>query len=171
MKFRKKNSKNGFTLVELMIVMSIVVIISTILIPQFEFTILKAHHAKAKGTLAAARTCVNMAFTDRNEYLYKDQEGSFVKLADTILPKYIDKYPLPVLKDPFPLHGLIIGQFDVTAQNCLALGKDLYITNRFLDPDTELSTINAIYVYNNMEGSLIIANVNTDTGGNMYGSW
>lgn len=67
MKKMLKN-KNGFTLIELMIVVAIIGILAAIAIPNFMNYQCKAKQSEAKNTLGALRTSQEAYFAENSEY-------------------------------------------------------------------------------------------------------
>jgi prepilin-type N-terminal cleavage/methylation domain-containing protein len=80
--------RNGFTLIELMIVVAIIGILASIAIPKFAELIRKSNEGKSKGNLGAIRSALSI--------YYADNEGSYPTdhlEALTQNGKYIDKLP------------------------------------------------------------------------------
>ncbi len=88
-----KNSKKGFTLIELMIVVAIIGILAAIAIPKFADLINKSKEGATKGALSSVRSAINVYYGD-NEGWYPtygdDSEEAFVT---AITPKYINAMP------------------------------------------------------------------------------
>ncbi|HOI42492.1 MAG TPA: prepilin-type N-terminal cleavage/methylation domain-containing protein, partial [Elusimicrobiales bacterium] len=64
-----KNSKKGFTLIELMIVVAIIGILAAIAIPKFADLINKSKEGATKGALSSVRSAINVYYGD-NEGWY-----------------------------------------------------------------------------------------------------
>jgi general secretion pathway protein G len=79
--------KIGFTLVELMIVVSIIGILASIAIPQFADMIRKSQEGATKGSLGAVRSALNI--------YYADMEGQYPSnlYALTSTGKYLTAFP------------------------------------------------------------------------------
>jgi general secretion pathway protein G len=83
----------GFTLIELMIVVSIIAILASIAIPKFASLIRKAKEGSTKGSLGALRSAMSI--------YYSDNEGQFPQTlaAFTVNAKYMNLIPLLRLPD------------------------------------------------------------------------
>ena len=87
MKKLKELSKNGFTLIELMIVVAIIGILAAIAIPKFAELIRKSNEGASKGNLGALRSAMSI--------YYGDMEGAYpaTMTALTIGGKYMTVLP------------------------------------------------------------------------------
>lgn len=86
--------QNGFTLIELTIVIAILGLIASIAIPKVSDLIIKAQEGSVRGKLGALRSAINI--------YYADQEGSYpVYIEDSLPGFYIDDIPplyIPAVK-------------------------------------------------------------------------
>ncbi|MFH1380361.1 MAG: prepilin-type N-terminal cleavage/methylation domain-containing protein [bacterium] len=85
------NKNNGFTLIELMIVVVIISILASIAIPKFVNLVHKANEGKTKGCLGALRSATVIYYADNQGFptgLYAD-DNALANLA----PKYIGNIP------------------------------------------------------------------------------
>ncbi|MFA6031250.1 MAG: type II secretion system protein [Elusimicrobiota bacterium] len=82
-----RNSKRGFTLIELMIVVAIIGILAAIAIPKFAELIRKSNEGATKGNLGAVRSALSI--------YYGDMEGQYPNTPDalTINGKYMSAMP------------------------------------------------------------------------------
>lgn len=91
-----KNSKKGFTLIELMIVVAIIGILAAIAIPKFADLINKSKEGATKGALASVRSSINVYYGD-NEGWYPAGPAAAASatsiLAASLTPKYINAIP------------------------------------------------------------------------------
>ena len=81
--------KKGFTLVEILIVMTIIGILLSIVIPQYQNSIIKAKEAVLKENLFQIRDSISKYYRDKNKYP--------VSLEDLVVAKYLRSVPV----DPF----------------------------------------------------------------------
>lgn len=72
----KRKNKNGFTLVELMIVVAIVGILAAIAIPSYQDSVKKSRRADAKGALLNFANSMERHFTEVNTYCDAAGDGN-----------------------------------------------------------------------------------------------
>ena len=93
--------KNGFTLIELMLVVAIIGLLAAIALPKFANLVIKAREATAKGQMGAIRSALSIYYAD-NEGLYPDLIPPSCLSQDdnpsVFDGKYIDK--VPALRHP-----------------------------------------------------------------------
>jgi prepilin-type N-terminal cleavage/methylation domain-containing protein len=82
MNFMKKTLKNGFTLVELMIVVAIIAILSAVAVPRFGSQIQKAKDAKALALVGNWRSASTLYYTD-NEGVYATSYKGLAEHVDS----------------------------------------------------------------------------------------
>jgi len=80
------NSGKGFTLIELMIVVTIIGVLAAIVIPTFGILTRRADEGATKGKLGAIRSAVNI-YNAKNEDIWAADMNALV-------PVYLDKVPL-----------------------------------------------------------------------------
>lgn len=86
--------RHGFTLVELMLIVSIIGILSAIAIPRFAGLTIKARESVTKGNLGVLRSALSI--------YYGDMEGWYPTDAlSSLVPRYLTAMPL---KDTPPYH-------------------------------------------------------------------
>jgi len=83
---KTKKIKQGFTLIELMIVVAIVGILSAIAIPKFASLLEKSREGATQGNLAAIRSAVTIYYTDKEGIFPGDLTTSFRSYLDPIPP-------------------------------------------------------------------------------------
>ncbi|MDR1989368.1 MAG: prepilin-type N-terminal cleavage/methylation domain-containing protein [Acidobacteriaceae bacterium] len=84
-----RRDPRGFTLIELMVVMSIIVVLTTVAIVQYRQSVVLAREAVLKDDLFKMRDAIDQYFADKNQY-----PGD---LADLVSAGYLRALP----KDPF----------------------------------------------------------------------
>ncbi|HAX61097.1 MAG TPA: prepilin-type cleavage/methylation domain-containing protein [Elusimicrobia bacterium] len=85
--FVKKNHKlNGFTLIELMIVVAILGTLAAIAVPRFAELMRKAKEGSTKGNLGVLRSCIKTYYA-KNEGIYP------TTMTDGIIPEYLEELP------------------------------------------------------------------------------
>lgn len=89
MRIFKKLNRSGFTLIELMIVMTIVGILAAVSVPNYRWGLIKANEAVLKENLYTFRTTIDQFYADQGKY--PDS------LADLKEKGYLREIP----KDPF----------------------------------------------------------------------
>lgn len=82
-----KTGSCGFTLIELMVVIVIMGLLSSILAPKIPQLVNKAKEGKIKGNMASLRTAINVYYSD-NEAIYPT--GT---LWEAIVPRYLKDIP------------------------------------------------------------------------------
>ncbi|MGI8991892.1 MAG: type IV pilin protein [Bryobacteraceae bacterium] len=82
---RIRNGRNGFTLIELMIVMAIIVILVSISIPYYQKSILRAKESVLHNNLFTVRTVLD-------EYTY-DKQKAPQSLQDLVSEGYLREVP------------------------------------------------------------------------------
>ncbi len=91
MKLLSRLNRRGFTLIELMIVMSIVGILASIAAPNFRWGLIKAKESVLREQLYTLNSTIDQFFADKGKY-----PDSLSDLTEGSLP-YLPRIP----KDPF----------------------------------------------------------------------
>lgn len=92
----KKNFK-GFTIVELLIIVTVLCILVAIVIPKFSDLVRKSREASTKGRLAALRSSLSIYYGDNDA---KYPEGPSVYTTNTtylqtsLVPGYLQNWPI-----------------------------------------------------------------------------
>ncbi len=79
--------KNGFTLIELMMVVAIIGILSSVALPKFAYMVRKSREASTKGNLGAIRSGLSIYYAE-NEGNYPSTLTSFFSTT-----KYMSNIP------------------------------------------------------------------------------
>ena len=88
---RPDRGQGGFTLIEMMIVISLIGILATIAMPNFQKSVIRAREASLRRTLFIMRDVIDQYYADHGRY-----PDSLDNLKD-------EKYIRDVPKDPFTL--------------------------------------------------------------------
>ncbi len=84
--------KNGFTLVEILIVMTLIGILVAIIIPNYSSSVIRAREAVLKENLFQLRDAINKFYLDKKKYP--------TTLDDLVSFKYLREIPVnPISKD------------------------------------------------------------------------
>lgn len=77
--------RNGFTLIELMIVVAIIGILSAVALPRFADLLRKSRDGATRGNLGTLRSAINV--------YYADMEGVYPTDMASLVPKYMKEIP------------------------------------------------------------------------------
>lgn len=86
LRIQSGNARRGFTMVELMIVMAIVVILVSIALPLYQRSVIRAKESVLKSNLFTVRTVID-------EYTY-DKQKAPQSLQDLVTEGYLKEVPL-----------------------------------------------------------------------------
>jgi general secretion pathway protein G len=78
--------KKGFTLIEMLIVVTLIGILVAILLPQYKYSVLRAKEAVLKENLFQIRDAINKYYFDKKKYP--------AGLADLVSARYLREIPL-----------------------------------------------------------------------------
>jgi prepilin-type N-terminal cleavage/methylation domain-containing protein len=90
MNSRKCNQRNGFTLIELMIVVVIIGILAAMAIPRFMRASVKAKQSEAKGILKQIYVMESSYFQEKECYYPSDGSSVTAHSGENIPPLYIE---------------------------------------------------------------------------------
>jgi general secretion pathway protein G len=79
-------AKKGFTLIEILIVVTLIGILVAILVPQYKYSVLRAKEAVLKENLFQLRDAINKYFFDKKKYP--------AALEDLVTGRYLREIPL-----------------------------------------------------------------------------
>ena len=87
--------KKGFTLVELMIVITVIAILSTIAVVSFTRVQKQARDTKRKSDIRALATALQAYYTEKNQYVVQTpDEANVTVLGTALVPTYIPVMPV-----------------------------------------------------------------------------
>jgi general secretion pathway protein G len=174
------DSKKGYTLIELMMVVAIIATLAAIFTPHFDTMLQKAYQAKAKGNLGLLRSAISIYYSDNEGKLplsglpigYAYQNNATLTLA--LVPRYTQSIPTPRLMDRMSSFNGLPLQYDEQAIASMqpsysAAGpNDVYIR---LGAPAYTAAVNAPFVYDNDNGVIYYCNGNYDSSGNYFYEW
>jgi general secretion pathway protein G len=176
MKFKNKNSQ-GYTMIELMMVISIMALIASIVMPKFDLVLQRANQSKAKANLGSIRSALSLYYSQTDNWPmagYPEGDTHYtsdsLSLTEILTPTFIATVPIPkVLDRMFTFNGLS-SSFDSDATALMAMNppKDAYILWGAADYTPMLSSP---YVYDNKTGSIYIPNGNFDVDNQYFYTW
>ncbi len=79
-------AKKGFTLIEVLIVVTLIGILVAILVPQYKYSVLRAREAVLKENLFQLRDAINKYYFDKKKYP--------AALEDLVTGRYLREIPL-----------------------------------------------------------------------------
>ena len=145
----KLNSKErGFTIIELMIVVAIIVILVAVAYPRFIVMLEKAREGATKANLATLKSAINIYYNDQAGIWPSDLTGSF--------KNYLDK--IPAVKVTHAGYGPTLS------------GKSTAILIETVSVPAAIGseTTNDGWKYNNVTGDIWVNNSMTDSNGVQY---
>lgn len=127
---KKTNSKKGFTLVELVIVIAVIAILSAILVPTFSSVIGNANKTKEKADLKAAITTYIAEHADKSDLV---DCNDYVFVKGTAVPD-----TAPTIAAATPIYGYKNGEIiEVTTGTASINTSDNTKPIAFVIKDTE----------------------------------
>lgn len=168
----KVKSRAGYTIIELMLVVTIMAILFSIASPQARLLITKAHQAKTKSNLGTLRSTIGLFYSENEGvYPHMSEPNGAVNFRHQLMPRYIGKILPPTLKFPLIGYNNMSVDYDSTAFVALTSEdpavKDTMIVNA-VGPQPN---VNYPFCYIPREGHLFINNDNDDTGGGQFYEW
>jgi prepilin-type N-terminal cleavage/methylation domain-containing protein len=170
-----KSKRRGYTLIELMIVVSIISILASIVYPRMILVVEHAHQAKARNQLGLLRSTMTLYFSENEGQVpfsyYPEGTSEFLgaSLTTVLVPRYINKIPTPQLYDGISFNGLSV-PFDKQAkiQMDYSPPREFVVING--PPGYHPFTIHP-YVYDSMSGNIYYNNGNRATTGELFFDW
>jgi prepilin-type N-terminal cleavage/methylation domain-containing protein len=85
--------REGFTLIELMIVVAIIGILAAVAIPKFAEMLRKSKEGSTKGSLTNLRSALTIYISDNEGYVPCQHGAGLTRLHAGFVPKYIEDFP------------------------------------------------------------------------------
>ncbi|MBV9080563.1 MAG: prepilin-type N-terminal cleavage/methylation domain-containing protein [Elusimicrobia bacterium] len=173
----KSKSSRGYTLIELIIVITIIGIIASIMVPQMSQLVKKANQGKARSNLGTLRSIITIYYSDNEGVFpfrsYPDGVGSAlgISLRDVLVPKYLTKVPVPKLgDDSYAFNGMTNLSYDEQSEINMAHEPpwDVALSS---GPPGLLLLVNRPYAYDQVGGWIYYNNSNYDVNGNFFYDW
>lgn len=171
----KSKKSSGYTLIELMLVVTILAILASIATPRFDLFTQKAWQATTKGNLGAIRSTLSIYYTDmEGRFPMAGHSPGFPAideaLAISLAPKYIERLPTPKLLERLGTFNGLSLSYDGEAAQWMAQSppRDVVIV---YGPAGPTPMINRPFVYDPDTGLLYLCNGNYDLTGQRFYEW
>lgn len=143
---KKFYNKKGLTLIELLIVVTIIGLLAAVAIPKYGEMLEKANLGATLGNLGALRSAVSMYY------------GNFLAIPSTIDPDSCQTMK-EILGDTLPYVKVRKPYLNSPYGNNLTVGE------------TQPDTMGSGWYYNNKNGSVFINSIANDINGNCYSTY
>jgi prepilin-type N-terminal cleavage/methylation domain-containing protein len=145
--------KQGFTLIELMIVVAIIGILAAVAIPKFADMMEKSREGATKGNIGAIKSAITI--------YYGDQSGTWPSSIDpsvnTVFSQYLDRVPAVKVTHSFTSNGTALSGISTAIQSTSAAPA--------------LDNTHDGWIYNTTTGDVWVNNNQTDSKGTAYSSY
>ncbi len=169
-----KRGKNAFTLVELMIAMSIIAMLASIGVPKFANMIQRSKQSTAKHNLGVLRSATNIYYGEHsgvwpweNTYVADDPSKKYKELSTIAGESYDSNALVPRYLNEFPTFDSGIDGCPINGKNLVAVA-DSGGTYDYVSRPTAGTSI--VWVYVKKDGWYINTD-DTDTFGVKISSW
>ena len=170
------NNRAGFTLVELMIVVSILGILATIAVPKFADLVRKSREGVLKGNLGAMRSALNIYYADmEGNYPTMAVVGTTYNILETLTVngKYMSSFPFAFVPDYHTTSLPGSPEYDINGPNAASFAGVMAISPVELDTTWQAAfwgyfddpTYPATY------GQMFVWCYHTDTKGTTWSSY
>lgn len=177
-RFNTFHWNNGYTLIELSLVVVILSILTSIVTPKVEIVLQRTYQAKAKASLGEIRTGINLYYSAHEGVYpladYPEGDSHYtvdgISMYTILVPQYITHIPVPKLADGLnEFNGLGIS-FDASAQSFMSLNppQDVFIV---WGPAAYTPLLNSPFAYDNKTGLIYYPNGNYDLSGGYFFNW
>lgn len=175
----KKNPQRvaGFTLIELMMVVTIIGVLASIAMPRYDIVLQKSYQSTAKSNLGTIRSTIALYYSDQEGHFpmtdlpdgFPDSIGT--SLSEVLCPKYIGKLPtLKLLDRAGNVNGTGL-DYDITSQDYME--NSTPVKDVVLEQDVRTPNIGVFRPmgYDQKNGVIFIYNDNFDLQGNEFYTW
>lgn len=168
----RSKSTSGFTLIELMMAVSIIGVLATIMAPRIQLVLERAYEGKTRSQLGALRSALALYYSDtEGKVAYTGWPDGVppdgVNLTSILTPRYIPSVQAPFLADHFPYPpGLY---FDVDSKTNIEHVPPRDVVFAAGPPAAILA--DRPYVYDPTSGTLYICDGNYSVAGEFYYNW
>jgi prepilin-type N-terminal cleavage/methylation domain-containing protein len=178
MNLKRNRLANGYTLIEMMIVVVIISLLASIFIPRYNILLLRANQSKTKSSLGSLRTIISLYYSDTEGHFplegYPPGNSHYtadgLSFSAVLVPKWIDYIPIPLLKDQINNINGVAGNWDVQVTYLMTKNPpdDVYILPGKQDYTPLLVSP---YAYDNQTGIVYIPNGNYDLDARYFYNW
>lgn len=105
----------AFTLIELMIVVSIIGILASIAVPKFSDLVRKSREGATKGNLGGLRSALSIYYGDMEGVFPSGTWQSNSAVLSSLVPKYIQAIPLAYAPDFHTATSNVFCHFDIAS--------------------------------------------------------
>jgi prepilin-type N-terminal cleavage/methylation domain-containing protein len=168
-------SRAGYTLIELLIVITIMFILASIIYPRSLLVIERAHQAKTRSQLGLLRSVLTLYFSDNEGVVpfsgYPDgtAEANNVSLTEVLVPKYINQIPTPAMYDGLWFNGMQL-QYDRQSALQMSMTPPREMIMISGPPGYHPFTVHP-YVYDPSNGNIYLNDGNRSTAGDFFFDW
>ena len=132
----RAKKRSGYTLIELMLVVAIMGLLTSIISPHYDMLLQKANQAATKHNLGSIRSAMNMYYSELegkwplHAHAVGDTHYTVYgeSLATTLIPKYLSNFPTPKLLDRNPTFNDLGCSYDAAADTLMKMNppKDVF---------------------------------------------
>lgn len=169
----RKNRSDGYTLIELTMVIVIISVLASIVVPQYAVLTQRAYQSKAKGNLGSLRSALSLYYSEQDGlWPLKNYPGGPVtdgnSLTTMLTPRYMATVPIPRVVDNMPDYNGLSFSYDSHAINLMTQNpvSDVWIVAG--QPADWTPGVEGPYGYDYESGAIYYANGNYDAQGTHY---
>jgi len=176
--FKIKKTQNGYTLIELTLVVVILGLLASIVSPKLDQILQRAYQSKAKGNLGNLRGALAMYYSDHEGQWpltgYPQGDTHYtsdnLSLSGILVPQYTTLVPTPKLLDRVGNYNGLSVSFDDAAVGHMTMNppKDVFIV---WGPADYTPLLDSPYAYDNNTGLIYYPNGNYDLSNEYFYNW